>query len=99
VYFLFETCSAHYTDPLRESLVSLFLITHTYLILPYLYPYLQVKELKAALVDLLGGMPVTKQQLRIPGGAFFKDAQTLAALNVGDGDKVELSLKTRGGKK
>jgi hypothetical protein len=59
----------------------------------------QVKELKALLVDLLGGMPAAKQQLRLPSGPFFKDAQTLAALNVGEGERVEVSLKTRGGKK
>jgi hypothetical protein len=45
-------------------------------------------------------MPGNKQQLKAStGGAFFKDTQTLATLNIGEGGTVELSLKTRGGGK
>ena len=59
-----------------------------------------VKAMKDALSAVLGGMPGNKMQLKAPtGGAFFKDTQTLAALNLGDGAVVELTVKTRGGAK
>ena len=57
-----------------------------------------VKQLKDLLSDLFGGMPATKMQLKGKSG-FLKDTQTLAALNIGDSTKLELSAKTRGGKK
>jgi hypothetical protein len=45
-------------------------------------------------------MPGNKMQLKtLTGSAFFKDTQTLASLNIGEGGTVELSLKTRGGGK
>ena len=56
-----------------------------------------IKEVKSTLTDLLGGMPATKQQLKATGGAFYKDTQTLAGLNIGEGAVIELSVKTRGG--
>ena len=59
-----------------------------------------VRQLKESLSSMLGGMPVAKQQLKaITGGAFFKDTQTLAALNLGDGASIDLTVKTRGGAK
>ena len=59
-----------------------------------------VRQLKESLSSMLGGMPVAKQQLKaITGGAFFKDTQTLAALNLGEGASVDLTVKTRGGAK
>ena len=59
-----------------------------------------VKQFKESLSALLGGMPAAKQQLKaVTGGAFFKDSQTLADLNVGDGVSIDLSVKTRGGAK
>lgn len=59
-----------------------------------------VKQLKESLSSVLGGMPAAKQQLKaITGGAFFKDTQTLAALNLGEGASVDLTVKTRGGAK
>jgi hypothetical protein len=59
-----------------------------------------IKLLKEALTSVLGGMPGNKQQLKaLTGGGFFKDTQTLATLNIGEGGTVELSCKTRGGGK
>ena len=59
-----------------------------------------VKQLKESLSSVLGGMPAAKQQLKaVTGGAFFKDTQTLAALNLGEGASVDLTVKTRGGAK
>ena len=57
-----------------------------------------VREVKEALAELLGGFPVSKQQLKGAAG-FLKDADSLATMNVGDGDLLELSAKTRGGKR
>ena len=57
----------------------------------------QVKE--AAAAQHLGGMPASKQQLRTAAQGFLKDAATLAELNIGDGAVLELSVKSRGGKR
>ena len=59
-----------------------------------------IKHFKEALSALLGGMPAAKQQLKaVTGGAFFKDTQTLADLNLGSGASIDLTVKTRGGAK
>lgn len=59
-----------------------------------------VKEVKEMLsASHLNGMPAGKQQLKVQEVGFLKDASTLAALNIGDGTSVELSAKSRGGKK
>ena len=59
-----------------------------------------IKQFKEALSALLGGMPAAKQQLKaVTGGAFFKDTQTLADLNLGSGSSIDLTVKTRGGAK
>jgi splicing factor 3A subunit 1 len=59
-----------------------------------------IKKFKEALSALLGGMPGAKQQLKaVTGGAFFKDTQTLAELNIGSDASVDLTVKTRGGAK
>lgn len=71
------------------------------------------KEVKEYLSNVLGGMPVNKQQLKVlatarmrPGagvgasvGSYLKDTSTLAAMNIGDGFVFELSVKSRGGGK
>lgn len=57
-----------------------------------------VKELKDALGALIGDMPASKQQIKSPAG-FLKDNQTLASLNIGDGARLEMTPKTRGGKR
>jgi hypothetical protein len=44
-------------------------------------------------------MPASKQQLRFAALGFLKDGQTLAELNIGSGAVLELSLKSRGGKR
>lgn len=57
-----------------------------------------VKELKDSIGVLIGGMPPNKQQLKSPGG-FLKDKDTLAALNIGDNVTLELSVRSRGGRR
>ena len=46
-------------------------------------------------------MPSSKQQLKSsnPGLGFLKDASTLAELNIGNNEFLELSVKSRGGKR
>ena len=58
-----------------------------------------IKELKEKLSEQLGGMPANKQQLKAPVVGFLKDNQSLAAANIGDGALLELSTRSRGGKK
>ena len=61
---------------------------------------ISVKELKELLsTTYLNGMPAGKQQLKVAEIGFLKDTSTLAALNIGDGATVEVSAKSRGGKK
>ena len=57
-----------------------------------------VKDLKDMVGEQLGGMPANKQQLKGTSG-FLKDSQSLASLNIGDGAYLELSLRSRGGKR
>ncbi len=64
-----------------------------------------VKELKEALAALLKGggaaepMPVNEQQLKVASAGFLKDANSLASYNVGNNCTVELSSRSRGGKR
>ena len=60
-----------------------------------------VKQLKEALSQHphLGGMPASKQQVKSSAFGFLKDACSLAELNIGDGASLELSAKSRGGKR
>jgi len=57
-----------------------------------------VKDLKERVSEQLGNMAVNKFQLKASSG-FLKDAQTLAAVNIGAGGTLELSLRSRGGKR
>lgn len=57
-----------------------------------------IKQLKDLLTEKFGGMPGNKMQLKGRLG-FLKDTQSLASLNIGDKSKLELSLRSRGGKK
>lgn len=57
-----------------------------------------VKELKDCIGALIGGMPPNKQQLKSSSG-FLKDKDTLASLNIGDSHILELSVRSRGGKR
>jgi hypothetical protein len=59
---------------------------------------LTVKDLKESLAGHLAGLAANKQQLKNYSG-FLKDAASLAFLNIGPGAGLELSVKTRGGKK
>ena len=65
-----------------------------------------VKEVKESITALLQqstgapeAMPANKQQLKAPLVGFLKDANTLAAHNVGDRAVLELSGRSRGGKR
>ena len=59
-----------------------------------------VKELKELLaIGYVNGMPAGKQQLKVAEIGFLKDTSTLAAMNIDDGATIELSAKSRGGKK
>ena len=58
-----------------------------------------VKDLKDCIGALIGGMPSNKQQLKSAHG-FLKDKETLAALNIGGPDMtLELSVRSRGGRR
>ncbi len=58
-----------------------------------------VKDLKESLgVEYLGNMPANKMQLKTNAHGFLKDA-TLAALNIGPGTVIDVSSKSRGGKR
>lgn len=60
------------------------------------------RELKEQLSVALEGMPVNKQQVRCrdrPELGFLKDTQSLASLNIGQGAQLEMSVRSRGGKK
>jgi hypothetical protein len=59
-----------------------------------------VKQCKEALAaQHLGGAPANKLQLRYASLGFLKDAQSLAELNIPPGALLELSLKSRGGRR
>lgn len=57
----------------------------------------KVKDLKDALVEQTG-IAANKQQIKYMG-AFLKDPQTFAAVNIGDGVTVEMIGRSRGGKR
>lgn len=60
------------------------------------------KDIKDRLSALLGGMPANKMQIRVRERTdlgFLKDTQTLATLNIGHGAYLDMTLRSRGGKK
>jgi hypothetical protein len=57
-----------------------------------------VKDLKDLIGEAVGGMVASKQQLKGPSG-FLKDQQTLASLNIGPGTSLEMTARSRGGKR
>ena len=57
-----------------------------------------IKELKDLIGEAVGGMVASKQQLKGSTG-FLKDQQTLASLNIGPGSTLEMSARSRGGKR
>lgn len=60
------------------------------------------KDLKEKLSSMLGGMPPNKMQVRVRDRTdlgFLKDSQSLAALNVEHNSYLEMTLRSRGGKK
>lgn len=64
-----------------------------------------VRELKdmvaAQLTDGGGGGGLTGNKLQVKEAVcgFLKDANTMASYNIGDGARLELSLRSRGGKR
>ncbi len=58
-----------------------------------------VKDLKDKIGQLLGNMPASKQQIKHPTHGFLKDTQNFAALNIGPGTNLEMTLRSRGGKR
>jgi hypothetical protein len=59
----------------------------------------KVKAVKVELQSYLGKMPTNKMQLKHESTGFLKDGVTLAHQNIGPSAKLELILKTRGGRK
>lgn len=57
-----------------------------------------ISALKQKIQEAIGLAP-GKQKLRLTEGLFFKDQNSLAFYNIGDGATVHLSLKERGGRK
>lgn len=57
-----------------------------------------VKDLKDIVGARVGDMPASKQQIKGKSG-FLKDTQSLAALNIGPGELLEMSARSRGGKR
>eukprot|EP01029_Cantina_marsupialis_P011883 TRINITY_DN26379_c0_g1_i1.p1 TRINITY_DN26379_c0_g1~~TRINITY_DN26379_c0_g1_i1.p1 ORF type:complete len:727 (-),score=266.76 TRINITY_DN26379_c0_g1_i1:98-2278(-) len=55
-------------------------------------------QIKGMLAPLLGGLPFSKMQLKSPNG-FMKDALAISQFGVGNGTEIQLTLRTRGGKK
>lgn len=58
----------------------------------------QVSSIKDALQTALNGIPQNKLQFKHWSG-FLKDTNTLAFYNVNPGEVLELSLRTRGGRR
>jgi hypothetical protein len=59
-----------------------------------------VKDLKELLaLNYLGGLQAGKQQIKSASLGFLKDTSSLAAYNLKSDSVLELSLKSRGGKK
>ena len=58
-----------------------------------------VKALKQQISEMQGKMPVSKQQLKHPVHGFLKDAQTLGYYNLMSGMELQLSVRSRGGRK
>eukprot|EP01038_Epipyxis_sp_PR26KG_P004049 gene4049-5791_t len=70
------------------------------LVIPNLSLQSSIKELKDILSEqYLGSMPSSKQQLKSSSLGFLKDTSSLAALNLLNGSILELTLKSRGGKR
>ena len=58
-----------------------------------------VKALKQQISEMQGKMPVSKMQLKHPVHGFLKDAQTLGYYNLMSGMELQLSVRSRGGRK
>ena len=58
-----------------------------------------VKTLKQQISELQGGMPISKQQLKHAVHGFLKDAQTLGYYNLVSGMELQLTVRSRGGRK
>ena len=58
----------------------------------------KIGDLKKLISAHLGGMPNSKFQVKADG-AFLKDGLTLAHYNIGAGAKIEIKVKSRGGRR
>lgn len=58
-----------------------------------------VKMLKQQIGSIQGGMPESKQQLKHATYGFLKDAQTLGYYNLSSGAELQLTIRSRGGRK
>lgn len=58
-----------------------------------------VKALKQQISEMQGGMPISKQQLKHAVHGFLKDAQTLGYYNLVSGMELQLTVRSRGGRK
>ena len=57
------------------------------------------KTLKQQIGDMQGGMPPSKQQLKHAVHGFLKDNFTLGYYNLISGSELQLTVRSRGGKK
>lgn len=58
-----------------------------------------VKALKQQISDVQGGMPPSKMQIRHPVHGFLKDSMTLGSYNLISGTVLQLTVRSRGGRK
>ena len=58
-----------------------------------------VKTLKQQISDMQGGMPPSKQQLKHAVHGYLKDNFTLGYYNLISGSELQLTVRSRGGRK
>lgn len=58
-----------------------------------------VKTLKQQISDSQGGMPASKQQLKHATHGFLKDGNSLGYYNLVSGTELQLTVRSRGGRK
>ena len=58
-----------------------------------------IKMVKQQIGSIQGNMPESKQQLKHAKHGFLKDAQTLGYYNLSSGTELQLTVRSRGGRK